>query len=220
MMENSSPETPHVLILLYGAGSGMGKSTLARAIAEHLLLRNIRTRFVEEHEVLEIPEFQDYVRQVEQGNGDDSDTLANCCAAYIRYLETRLPEIAVMDSFFPCWDWLLSADCSTKKVLRFTDFLSLQLKKLNPILIIVEGDNELALSRAIATRGKAWALDLAEKRTGVRQVSALVNYQLRLREAMETCLGSWPHKVIRINTTNQDSEQSLLKAIEAICFRK
>jgi predicted AAA+ superfamily ATPase len=66
MIENSSPETPHVLILLYGAGSGMGKSTLARAIAEHLLLRNIRTRFVEEHEVLEIPEFQDYVRQVEQ----------------------------------------------------------------------------------------------------------------------------------------------------------
>ena len=209
-------ELKHDLILLYGAGSGFGKSTLAQAVAKQLLSNNMSAQFVEEHDVLEIAEFQGYVRQVQYGHGDDSKILISCCTKYIQKLELNLPEISVIDSLLPCWDWLASENCSAKKISQFTNLLCTQLKGLNPILIIVEGDIELALSRAVADRGKLWALDKAEQRTDIREVSAYLGYLLKLRRAMEQNLASWPYKMVRVNTTNQNIQQSLLDIMNVL----
>ena len=195
----------------------MGKSTLTKAIVEKLSSNNIAARFVEEHDVLEIPELQGYVEQVHQGNANDYETLTVCCEKYIQRLMEKLPEIAVIDSLLPCWDWLSEA-CSTDEIARFSETLYLQLKPLNPLLIVVDGDVSLGLSRAIADRGETWALKKAEQRTAVRQVDAYLNYLLQLRETMEQNLPSWPFKMVRVNTTNQELAQATQSTMAEILF--
>ena len=38
-------------------------------------------------------------------------SFANSCQAFIVDLEHRLPEVAVVDSLLPCWDWISTAGC-------------------------------------------------------------------------------------------------------------
>ncbi len=196
----------HHLILVYGAGSGFGKSSLSKAICERLLERGLQAHFIEEHETLNIPEFQDYVNQVHAGQGNNINVLTQCCEAYLQQLQLQLPEIPVFDSILPCWDWLYSANCTPEAVTHFSKQLYAQLTPFKPLLIIIEGDAKLAFARAVASREPSWALNIAEKRTGVRSIAAYQAYQSRLREAMEPHVTAWPYKLIRVDTTTQTLE--------------
>ena len=204
------------LILVYGAGCGLGKTTLSRSVAQALAKRGVAARFVEEHAVLEIPEFSAYVAQVQQGGADDSAALLECCVAYVRRLEEQLPVIAVMDSILPCWDWLASADCPPGEVHGFSSRLCSELRPLNPILVLVDGDLDEGLSRAIAARGEAWALGQAEQRTGARDPSAFRAYLQRLRDETEALLASWPYGLVRVATTGTDEKESVQAVLAAL----
>ncbi len=204
------------LILFYGAGSGLGKSTLAAGLTAQLLQSGKKARLVEEHDIYTIQVFEPYVQRVQQGYADDAVTLALCCKRYVQQLEECLPETAVLDSILPCWDWLLSADCALDAVVRFSDELQKQLAKLNPLLVIVEGDYDRALARAIAERGETWVLDQAEARTGERCIGAFRDYQKQLRVAMEPLWASWRYEYVCVNTTDQGIEKSLQTLLNAL----
>lgn len=207
----------HQLILVYGAGSGFGKSTLATAICHFFKAQQVAHRLVEEHDVLTIPAFAAYVCQVENGRSADTETLFCCCRDYVQELILRLPQIAVLDSILPCWDWLLSADVSSKEIARFSADLGAALRPLTPLLIIVDGDIDRALDRAIANRGREWALNHAEQRTGIRDVTAYRDYLAGLRAVMTGNIDDWwIYDLIRVNTTNQSLQQAVAQVALAL----
>lgn len=210
---------PHGLILVYGPGAGLGKSTLAARLYEQLHARGLPTRLVREDEVLQTPEFSGYVRQVENGNADDSVTLLDCCRAFVADLERRQPEVSVLDSILPCWDWLFTAKCTSDVVGSFSQNLSALMRDLSPVLIYLEGDIQAGLSRAIADRGEAWALNLAEERTGNRQIGDLTGYLSELRNAADAMMESWCYDTIRVNTIESSEEVGVSDALDAIRLR-
>ncbi len=206
----------HRLVLIYGPGSGFGKSTLGQALTEALLKEIDDVVFYEEHDVSKMPVFQDYVAKVESGAGDDTDSLLACCTAFLSGLTNNQSQIVVMDSTLPCWDWLFSAGCSEQVVGAFTRKLCSQLAVLNPFLVIVEGDLETALARAIGDRSEEWGLNLAEARMGNRNLDLLLEYFCMLRKGMEAVLPVWEYKMMRVDTVDQAIEKSVKNILDVL----
>lgn len=208
-------ETLSGLVLVYGPGPGLGKSALGRALTERLISQGIPARLIEEHEITTHPAFRGYVRGAAAGRADDAATLIEACRRFVSELGDQCSEITVLDSVLPCWDWLYSAGCSDAEVSAFSRALAGMLATLHPVLVFVEGDLEVALSRAIEDRGMDWALDLAQLRTGRRDLDALGSYFRRLRAGSERMLAFWPHRVVRVDTVRQDL-RSCVDQVEVI----
>ena len=204
------------LVLVYGPGPGLGKSTLGRALAKSLSGRGRPARFYGEEEVPTRPAFREYVRRVRTGRADDTAALIEACDRFVVELRSRPSETAVVDSVLPCWDWLYSAGCSDAEVSDFSRNLASMLYPLRPVLVLVEGDPDAAFSRAVEDRGRDWALDLAELRTGLRDLDALDSYVRRLRVGAEKMLALWPHRVVRVDAVGLNLGSCVERAISAV----
>lgn len=200
------------IFLVYGAGSGLGKSTISRLLNELCSQQGKQSRWVEEDIVSSHPAFADYVACVRNGSGDNTTTLLENAANLIADLATYPEEVVIVDSIFPCWDWLSFANVSPNEIIPFTNRLCSYLKPFQPTLIVVDGDLSAALRRAIEDRGVEDLRELAQGRLGVRDETGLVNYFLAMRETMELLLPHWPYQLIRINTV----ECSIEACIEVI----
>ena len=205
------------LILIYGAGSGFGKSTLGLALSQSLLKLGQEADFFEEHDISGMKTMDKYVSRVHDGDGDDTETLLACCGALAaELLAGDANKTVIMDSLLPGWDWLSAADCDRQLMQRFTIDLCSILKDLNPLLVIVEGDIHLALSRACRDRGDEWGYRLAEARTGERSLESLLKFFEKMRAAMEEMLPFWKFPSVRVNTTNQPLDECLKMVLEKL----
>ncbi len=206
------------LILIYGAGSGFGKSTLGLALSRSLLELGQEADFFEEHDISGMKTMDKYVSRVHDGDGDDTETLLACCGALAAELlaDGANTKTVIMDSLLPGWDWLSAADCDRQPMHRFTIDLCSVLKDLNPLLVIVEGDIHLALSRACKDRGDEWGYRLADARTGERSMESLLKFFEKLRTAMEEMLPFWKFTLVRVNTTSQSLDECLKMVLEEL----
>ncbi|MBI1742194.1 hypothetical protein HYR54_03900 [Candidatus Acetothermia bacterium] len=207
---------PNSVLLVYGAGSGLGKSTLACALVQWMESRGLSTRLFSEECATEHPAFRAYVRQVQTGNAGDAATLLKCCDRFIAELLNSSADVVVLDSLLPCWDWLYSAGASDEVVADFTDDLKALLSKLRPVLLLVEGDVDQALERAIEDRGIEWALDLAERRAGQRDRDSLQAYFQTLRAGTGRAMSRWNYPVVRVDTVVEGLESAVRRTSEEL----
>lgn len=203
---------PKCATFVYGAGSGLGKSTLAGALVQQFESQGHAVSLFSEECALELPAFQAYVRRVQTGNSCDTTTLLDCCTKFITDLIRSDADIIVLDSLLPCWDWLYSAGADDAVVLMFTDAMNELLSEVRPAFVLVEGNLDRALDRAIEDRGINWALDLAEHRVGRRDRESLSEYFHALRSGTNRLIPNWGHKIIRIDTVANDLESSVRHA--------
>lgn len=196
-------------MFVYGAGSGFGKSTLAGALTQQLASLGLSVSHFPEECAPELPAFRTYVQQVQLGNGDDAASLLESCSKFITELVSSAADVIVLDSLLPCWDWLYSAGADDSVVSAFTDDLNELLSKLRPTLVLVEGDLDQALARAVGDRGVDWALDMAEYRAGERDYTSLTRYFRALRSGTDQSMPYWNYSVVHINTVTYDLESSV-----------
>ena len=201
------------VVLVYGPGTGLGKSTISKEFARRLAKEGRSARLIREEEVTNLTAFHTYVQQVQQGNAQDAGTLLDSCKVFIGDLEQRLPEVAVVDSLLPCWDWISTAGCSDETVTSFTNTLCEFLRPLNPLLVFLVGDLNIGLDRALEDRGSEWALNLAEKRTGKRDIEALREYLHAIRGTAERMLIHWHYDLVQVDSTKLDTKSSVDKAM-------
>lgn len=206
----------HKLILIYGPGSGFGKSTTGQNLTLALETQGKLVEFLEEHDVRKIEAFQHYVSQVEAGEGDDIETLLACCQNFVSALLAGEPKITIIDSMLPCWDWLASAGCSQESINQFTLQLCEDLIPLDPLLVVLDGDLDKALNRAISDRGEEWALNLADARMGKRSIPALLEYFINLRAATENGLPFWQFKTIKVDTVDRKIADSIKTILDVL----
>lgn len=200
---------PKCAIFVYGAGSGLGKSTLAGALVQHFESQGHVVSLLPEECASELPAFQAYVQQVKLGYSCDTTTLLECCTKLVADLVRSDANIIVLDSLLPCWDWLHSAGADDAVVLAFTDAVRELLSEMRPTLVMVEGDLDRALDRATEDRGVNWAHDLAEHRTGRRDRESLSEYFHALRVGTNRLVPYWGHKIIRIDAVANNLEASV-----------
>ena len=155
---------PHKLIIFYGAGSGIGKSTLSSFTQRQLKLNEIDSRLVREEDVLRLDSFSPYVSRVKRGDGGNSEVLLSACSTFIEECGTS-ESVYVMDSILPCWDWLFTAGCPREEIDEFSHKLDALLQRLHSLMIFLSGDLNISVDRAIADRGEDWAKSLALKRS-------------------------------------------------------
>ena len=191
------------LVLFYGPGSGMGKSTLARFAAEALRRSGADVRHLREEDAPSLPAFAAYVRSVRGGAGDDPDLLLEACSVFAD--ECRASgQVWVADSLLPGVDWLRSAGCDRDEIKRFLETLVERLADLAPLLVFVKGDVMLALERALEERGEKWARDLAARRCGSNGPADLRAYFEDLQAVALDILDGWPFPALVLDTTASD----------------
>ena len=191
------------LILFYGPGSGLGKSTLSRLTHDTLQQRGIRTKYIAENDVLHLDAFAPYVEAVKQDNPGDVKVLLSSCE---RFIDTcnQSDQVYVVDSILPCTDWLVTAGCTRRQIRQFNTQLNRLMMKLNPIQIFLTGDTEIFLKRAIADRGENWAMRLAQERCNSDNIRDLITYFNKMGEVASELLAEWPFKHIVLDTTEYD----------------
>ncbi len=193
------------MILIYGAGSGLGKSTIATFVHETLKENDVPVMWIREEASLELDAFAPYIREVESGRADNDIVLLTACERFIDEC-TRSESVFVIDSILPCLDWLTSANASIKDIRTFNDRVTHLLRELNPILIFLHGDLRIALNRAIENRGVKWAESLAAERCGDENPASLIAYFEKLRNVSDAILSDWPYERLDLETVSRDSE--------------
>ncbi len=191
------------LLLFYGPGSGSGKSTLSRLIHDTLQEKGIRIKYVAESDVLHLDAFAPYVEEVKQNNPGNLKALLSSCKHFIDAC-TQSDQVYVVDSILPCTDWLVTAGCTRRQVLRFHTQLNQLMAPLNPIQIFLTGDTEILLTRAIKDRGENWAKSLAQERCNSDNIRDLITYFNQMGKVASELLTDWPFKQIVLDTTERD----------------
>ncbi len=209
--------TRHRLVLFYGAGSGKGKSTLSRLLFDRLAENQVPSRLIREEDVLKLDAFAAYVRAVSEGRGGDAAELLASCTAFVRGCE-ETDEVWICDSILPGSDWLASSGCPPERIRRFSRDLARMLTELDPLLVLLVGNVERALARAIEERGLAWARGLAAKRCADDEPDALVPYFSELEALSLELLAEWPFEKLVLDTSALDlrqCEREILSRVES-----
>ena len=193
------------IILVYGAGSGLGKSTVARSLTDALKERGVAATCIREEQSLKIEAFGPYVREVEGGRADNAEVLIVCCKKFIDEC-SQSESVVVVDSILPCFDWLSTANCSFEDIQQFYHGLLRMLEPLNPTLIYLTGDLEVALDRAIETRGKNWVKSLARERCDDDNPASLLDYFSKIRTVSDALLAQWPFARLTLDTVSTDQK--------------
>ena len=191
------------LIIFYGPGSGSGKSTLSRLIHDLLQQRGVRSKYITESDVLHLDDFAPYVEEVKQNNPGNVKVLLSSCERFIDACD-QADQVYIVDSILPCTDWLVTAQCTKEQVRRFNTQLNRLMAKLNPIQILLTGDTETFLERAIKDRGENWARRLTQERCNSDDIRDLITYFNEMGEVASELLAEWPFKQIVLDTTKHN----------------
>ena len=183
------------MILIYGAGSGLGKSTIVRFIHTTLKENNVPVTWIREEASLELDTFAPYIREVENGRADNDSVLLSACERFIDEC-AQSESIFVVDSILPCLDWLSSANAPLENIRAFHNRIIHLLERLDPLLI--------SLDRAIETRGEKWARSLAAERCGNENPTSLLAYFRKMRKVSDELLSEWPYDRLDIDTVSRD----------------
>jgi hypothetical protein len=151
------------LIAVFGASPGIGKTTLARELANAAERLGRVDRFNEEH-ILARREFAPVASQFRATGVVDLDVLLN---ASERFVASALAyDFVVTDTLFPFVPSLVAWGHDDETIRAFLVKLRVILHPLAPVVVYLDGDPADALPRAASRSGQAW-LDnfLAKTRT-------------------------------------------------------
>jgi hypothetical protein len=166
-----------------------------------LRANNIRSHCIFEADVLHLDAFAPYVKEIQDGGRGEVETLLSSCKNLVSQWSV-IDEVYVMDSIFPCYDWLFSAGYLEAEIRHFSRRLTEVLQEFDPLLIFLTGDIRIALSRASQSRGRQWEDALTEHRCGGGRFKNLPDYFAKMRNISLKLLKDWPFEKIVIDTTS------------------
>jgi hypothetical protein len=145
-----------LLVLVNGAVPGLGKSTLAKGLADRLRHSGFDVELFEEHEILVRPEFEALVGEWRSTDRVSFATLIASTNAYLDSCRRRAAGACVLDSLLPFLPSLLAWGCSDSEIDAFFRQLDLDLDGFEVLHIQLEGDVKRALQRATEREDDEW----------------------------------------------------------------
>lgn len=215
-----------VLIAVWGASPGIGKSTLSAGLAHWLAGTGLRADHFREEEILTRPQYAAVAQHFQATGAVEPATLLAATRRFVDSILAGTIDVAVTDALMPYIPSLLAMGLSDQAINAFMSSLDQILTPLRPIMIFLDGDARTALSRAAAREDPGW-LDWYISRLARYQVDPLVHdatsatHYLRRERAVTLSAArryNWDLIIIGRATT-MPSDQVLQAAIQELTPR-
>lgn len=163
------------LVLVTGAGPGLGKSTLARAVASILASRGIRTQLFEEAEIKAHPAFVSLWGEFQATGQVTANALIDSAGDYINRLDAASVEVGILDALFPYLPSLLAWGYSDVAIAAFFEQLGAVFGARPVIELHLVGDLTTALARATGREADGWLEAMISKLAAHEGASPVVD---------------------------------------------
>jgi thymidylate kinase len=145
-----------LLVAVWGAAPGVGKSTLAAGLARRLTETGRHVDHFAEEDILTRPHFADVAAHFRATGEVKTSMLLAAASRFGRSVLAADVDVVVADALVPFVPSLLAMGCSVQEVRRFVADITSQLAPLDPTLVFLDGDPAVALARAAAREEPGW----------------------------------------------------------------
>ena len=145
-----------VLIAVWGASPGVGKSTLCTGLSAQLADAGMRVDHFREEEILTRPQFAAVAREFEATGAVEARTLLAATQQFVDAILTRDDDVVIADALVPFVPTLLAMGYGNEAIDTFIAELTAVLAPVAPVLVYLDGSAETGLSRAAERDGSQW----------------------------------------------------------------
>ncbi|MEK0099730.1 hypothetical protein WDA79_14775 [Streptomyces sp. A475] len=176
-----------VLITVWGASPGVGKSTLCDGLSRWLTDAGLRVDHFREEEILTRPQFAAVAEEFKATGRVRRQTLIAATAQFVDAIMTSGDDVVIADALMPFVPTLLAMRHGEEAIDAFMIALTEVLARVRPVMVFLDGNAERALARAARREGEHWLDWYVGKLAGyevsppVADVASAVKYLLRER---------------------------------------
>jgi hypothetical protein len=145
-----------VLIAVWGASPGIGKSTLCTGLAQWLSGEGLQVDHFQEEEILTRPQFAPVAGRFLATGAVEPAELLSATAQFADSVLACGIDVVIADAVMPYVPSLLAMGHSDQAIGAFAGDLAGILARLHLVMIFLDGDAGAALSRAAAREGPGW----------------------------------------------------------------
>jgi hypothetical protein len=205
-----------ILVSVWGAAPGAGKSTLCAGLCALLAGEGLRVDHFREEEILTRPEFGEVAAEFRRTGAVELRTLLEASARFAGAVRAAGDDVVVADALVPFVPTLLAMGHGDRAIAAFAGELGGLLSGLSPVLVYLDGSAGTALARAAEREGPQWLDEYVGKlarygvRPPVRDLASAVEY-LRRERAVTLAAArrmGWP--VIRVEGATELSPDDVL----------
>ena len=145
-----------VLVTVWGAAPGIGKSTLCAGLSRSLAGAGLRVDHFREEEILSRSEFAAVAKEFGATGAVGLGTLAAATERHVASALAGGDDVVVADALVPFVPTLLAMGHGEETIDAFMADLSGVLAPVRPVVVFLDGDAGAALSRAVEREGPEW----------------------------------------------------------------
>ncbi|MFJ9012569.1 hypothetical protein [Streptomyces canus] len=148
--------TMTVLITVWGASPGVGKSTLCDGLSQWLADMGQRVNHFREEEILTRPQFDVVAEEFKATGTVALGTLIAATAKFVDAVVASGDDVVIADALMPFVPTLLAMGHGEETIDAFMTELTEVLAPVRPVMVFLDGNAESALSRAATREGEHW----------------------------------------------------------------
>ncbi|WP_406434422.1 hypothetical protein OHB00_12975 [Streptomyces sp. NBC_00631] len=145
-----------VLITVWGASPGVGKSTLCAGLARWLAEAGLRVDHFREEEILTRPQFAEVAEAFRTTGTVGPQMLTAATAEFVDSALVSGDDVVIADALVPFVPTLLAMGHDEGTIDAFMIDLTEVLAPVSPVMVFLDGNAESALSRAARREGEGW----------------------------------------------------------------
>jgi thymidylate kinase len=206
-----------MLVAVWGAAPGIGKSTLSAGLARRLTETGRHVDHFAEQDILTRPQFAAVAAHFRATGQVEPGMLLAATSQFARSVLAGDIDVVVSDALVTFVPSLLAMGCNDQEVRRFVADVTNKLAPLDLVLVFLDGDPAAALARAASREDPGWLQWYTSKlaRYGVTpqpgDLAAAVTYLERERTMTLTAVrqAGWP--VVTIERATELSAAEILR---------
>ncbi|MET8646421.1 hypothetical protein [Streptomyces sp. NPDC004675] len=145
-----------VLITVWGASPGVGKSTLCAGLSQRLADTGLRVDHFREEDILTQPQFAAVAEEFKTTGTVALGTLIAATAKFVDAVVASGDDVVIADALMPFVPTLLAMGHDEETIHAFITDLTEILAPVRPVMLFLDGNAETALSRAATRKGEQW----------------------------------------------------------------
>ncbi|WP_371661913.1 hypothetical protein [Streptomyces sp. NBC_00280] len=209
-----------VLISVWGASPGVGKSTLCAGLVRWLADAGLQVDHFREEEILTRPQFTAVAESFKTTGAVDLATLIAATAEFVASVLASGDDVVIADALVPYIPTLLAMGHEEETIGAFMTDLTEVLAPVSPVMVFLDGNAEAALSRAARREEGQW-LDwyvgkLAKYAVSppVADVTSAMNYLQRERAVTLETIARNDWSLVVIERADELPQDEVLRAAQ------
>lgn len=149
-------DQPAILIAVWGAAPGVGKSTVSTGLARWLAEAGRHVDHFAEEDLFTRPQFAAVAAHFRSTGTVEPGMLLAAASRFASSVLARHVDVVVADALVPFVPSLLAVGCTDQQIREFVADLTAELAPIQPVLLFLDGDPATALARADSREGGGW----------------------------------------------------------------